>query len=124
MLAVMCYSSFSALRKSLAETVWSSSAQNVSSHKTSLQQSCLARLAIPQGLLAIMALTSYHVQIINRISSGYPLWYWYLTSLALPPTELFQPTWTGRRLFLVAAQGMAIYGLIQAVLFGSFLPPA
>ncbi|KAJ5089597.1 hypothetical protein N7532_008281 [Penicillium argentinense] len=45
--------------------------------------SMLFRLAVPQGLLAVMALTSYHVQIINRISSGYPLWYWWLVSTAM-----------------------------------------
>ncbi|RJE25289.1 hypothetical protein PHISCL_02378 [Aspergillus sclerotialis] len=30
-----------------------------------------------------MAFTSYHVQIINRISSGYPVWYWYIASQLL-----------------------------------------
>ena len=84
----------------------------------------LIRLAVPQGLLAIMAFTSYHVQIINRISSGYPLWYWYLVCLVLGrvrnPSGAAKPS----RWFAIAVQGMIIYGLIQAVLFGSFLPPA
>jgi phosphatidylinositol glycan class V len=61
-----------------------------------------------------MAATSYHVQIINRISSGYPVWYWYLASFA----------WSDRRMFAVVLRGAVIYGLVQAVLFGSFLPPA
>lgn len=86
--------------------------------------SLLIRLAVPQGLLAVMAFTSYHVQIVNRISSGYPLWYWYLVCLVVsrvtkPPAKA-KPT----RLFAIAVHGMVIYGLIQAVLFGSFLPPA
>ncbi|KAL1965050.1 hypothetical protein VTN77DRAFT_6110 [Rasamsonia byssochlamydoides] len=124
MLAVLCQSAFSALQKPLAEQIYLSSARDASSQKTRLRQSCLARLAITQGLLAIMALTSYHVQIINRISSGYPLWYWYLASLALDKTKPSQPTPAGRHLFSAATQGMVIYGLVQAVLFGSFLPPA
>ncbi|KAL8734793.1 MAG: hypothetical protein Q9181_003037 [Wetmoreana brouardii] len=37
-------------------------------------------LAIPQLILAILALTTYHVQVITRLSSGYPLWYWWLAS--------------------------------------------
>lgn len=123
MLALLCQSALSALQKPLAEQIYLSFAPEASSQKTSLRQSCLTRLAIPQGLLAITALTSYHVQIINRISSGYPVWYWYLASLALDNTKFSQPT-TGGRLFSAATQGMAMYGLIQAVLFGSFLPPA
>lgn len=35
----------------------------------------LPRLALPQIVLVGMAATGFHVQIINRISSGYPLWY-------------------------------------------------
>nr|OQO23223.1 hypothetical protein B0A51_10408 [Rachicladosporium sp. CCFEE 5018] len=35
----------------------------------------MRRLALPQLLLAVLALSSSHVQIVNRISSGYPLWY-------------------------------------------------
>ncbi|KAK0247491.1 ER membrane glycoprotein subunit of the GPI transamidase complex-like protein [Friedmanniomyces endolithicus] len=36
---------------------------------------CLQRLALPQLVLVGLAATSFHVQIINRISSGYPVWY-------------------------------------------------
>lgn len=35
----------------------------------------ISRLALPQIVLAVMAATSFHIQIINRISSGYPVWY-------------------------------------------------
>ncbi|PGH08492.1 hypothetical protein AJ79_05981 [Helicocarpus griseus UAMH5409] len=42
------------------------------------RRACLYRLAIPQAVLAALALTNFHVQIINRLSSGYPLWYWYI----------------------------------------------
>ena len=81
----------------------------------------LFRLAVTQGLLALMALTSYHVQIINRISSGYPLWYWFLVSSAM---DSLQDPREKSRTLSIAAQSMMAYALIQGVLYGSFLPPA
>ena len=38
------------------------------------------RFAVPQLVLALLAVMSYHVHIVTRISSGYPLWYWWLAS--------------------------------------------
>jgi phosphatidylinositol glycan class V len=81
----------------------------------------LTRLAVPQGLLAVMAFTSYHVQIINRISSGYPLWYWFLVTSAVD-TASSSPKLS--RTLVIAVYSMVAYAMIQAVLFGSFLPPA
>jgi GPI mannosyltransferase 2 len=106
-LATMLYSSFVVLTG------------RPNNHVLSSTHSTLARLAIAQGILALMALTTLHVQIINRIASGYPVWYWFLSAAAL---EHSKPS--GSRMFAVAVQGMAMYALIQAVLFGSFLPPA
>ncbi|KAJ5280881.1 GPI mannosyltransferase 2 [Penicillium angulare] len=83
--------------------------------------SMLCRLAVTQGLLAVLALTSYHIQIVNRICSGYPLWYWYLVSIGL---EGLQDPRKNHRSLALAAQAMAAYALIQGVLYGSFLPPA
>ena len=80
-------------------------------------------LAVPQLMLAILALTTYHVQIVTRLSSGYPIWYWWLASLIMRDKKvvLFDREWN-------MAEGvirwMVIYGLIQAGLFASFLPPA
>ncbi|KAF5024808.1 hypothetical protein F66182_3124 [Fusarium sp. NRRL 66182] len=37
-------------------------------------------LAAVQTLLAVLAITNYHVQIISRLSSGYPVWYWWVAS--------------------------------------------
>lgn len=73
-----------------------------------------------------MAFTSYHVQIINRISSGYPVWYWYLAAWGIEHFAVSRSGPSGKRgsLFPIAAQSMVAYGLVQAVLFGSFLPPA
>ncbi|KAL4908206.1 hypothetical protein BDW74DRAFT_98309 [Aspergillus multicolor] len=86
--------------------------------------SLITQLAIVQLILAAMALTSYHVQIINRISSGYPLWYWYIAWQALGGSDLSLPMIKYSSQSMVIVQAMVIYGLIQGVLFGSFLPPA
>ncbi|EAS36187.3 GPI mannosyltransferase 2 [Coccidioides immitis RS] len=88
-----------------------------------LTQACLARLALPQATLALLALTSYHVQIINRIASGYPLWYWWLASSLLREGK---PGFRGSRFTKPGHVlcGMVLYGVIQASLFASFLPPA
>ena len=75
----------------------------------------IRRIALPQAVLAILAVTSYHVQIITRISSGYPLWYWWL-AWSLMVGEQKMP------LYLI--RWMIIYGIVQAALFASFLPPA
>ncbi|KAL4990604.1 GPI mannosyltransferase 2 [Aspergillus falconensis] len=84
----------------------------------------LIQLAIAQLVLAAMASTSYHVQIINRISSGYPLWYWYLAKQALETPDRSSPAARYSSQFMVILQAMVIYALVQSVLFGSFLPPA
>lgn len=115
-LAILCKSSLWALQA--PSTLRSASGETSSSLSPG---SMLVRLAVPQGLLAVMALTSYHVQIINRISSGYPVWYWWLVSTAM---DTFQDRRKHRHTLSVAAQAMVAYALIQGVLFGSFLPPA
>jgi len=68
-------------------------------------------------------LTSYHVQIITRLSSGYPVWYWWLACLTLEDEKihLFGRTWHSSR---IVSSWMIGYALIQAGLFASFLPPA
>ncbi|KAJ5149647.1 GPI mannosyltransferase 2 [Penicillium atrosanguineum] len=116
-LVILCQSSLWALK---APSTLRSGSGNQSPSPVS-PGSMLFRLAVPQGLLAVMALTSYHVQIVNRISSGYPVWYWYLVSSAM---DSFQDHRKGRRGLVNAAQTMVAYALIQGVLFGSFLPPA
>jgi phosphatidylinositol glycan class V len=81
-----------------------------SSRLLSLVQSAAAA----QILLAVLAATSYHVQIITRISSGYPLWYWQVAEWLVRGEK------TGNRIVMF----MVIYASIQGVLFASFLPPA
>ena len=80
-------------------------------------------LAVPQIVLALLALTTYHVQIITRLSSAYPIWYWWLASLVANRgrVRLFG---RGRSAASILIQWMVIYGMIQTGLFASFLPPA
>lgn len=81
------------------------------------------KLLLPQLVLAVLALTSYHVQIITRLSSGYPVWYWWLACLTLDDEKMriFGSSWRSAR---IVSSWMIGYALIQAGLFASFLPPA
>lgn len=80
-------------------------------------------IAIPQLILSGLALTNYHVQIITRLSSGYPVWYLWLTSIILEDRKL---NLVGRkwRLGRGLIRWIVLYALIQGGLFASFLPPA
>ncbi|KAK3901877.1 glycosyltransferase [Staphylotrichum tortipilum] len=70
--------------------------------------------AATQVLLAVLAFTSYHVQIITRLSSAYPLWYWWVAALLARGDKM------GGR----AVVFMVVYACVQGALFTSFLPPA
>jgi phosphatidylinositol glycan class V len=78
----------------------------------------LFRLALPQLTLALLALTSFHVQIITRISSGYPLWYLVLAR------DISEGNVQETRMAKWTVRWMVMYAIIQGVLFASFLPPA
>ncbi|KAJ9215279.1 CAZyme family GT76 [Paecilomyces variotii] len=120
MLAILMLSSVWSF-KTFARATEKGVANGGNGHKESIKQKVLLRLAIPQALLAVAALTSYHVQIINRISSGYPLWYWYIVAHVL---EAYRSPKSGSHKYTAIVRGMVVYALTQAVLFGSFLPPA
>ncbi|KAF3904287.1 hypothetical protein AA313_de0209179 [Arthrobotrys entomopaga] len=87
----------------------------------------LFRLALPQLVLAILAITNYHVQIITRLSSGLPIWYLVmaaaLTERSNEKSKNFvsEKSLTWSRPMLRFFLG---YQVIQAVLYGGFLPPA
>lgn len=95
----------------------------------------LRSLAVPQFLLAVLALTSYHVQIITRLSSGYYIWYIWLAAF-LTQTSNFvstdyshgkkKPNATEFGLFspMEVIRYMVLYAAVQAGLYSSFLPPA
>ena len=80
-------------------------------------------VAIPQLALAILTLLSFHVQIINRISSGYPLWYVFVAESILNQKTI---ALAGRRIKFgkMLFTGTVMYSITQAGLFASFLPPA
>ena len=85
----------------------------------------LIRLAMPQVILALAAFTSYHVQIINRLSSGYPLWYvWLASVMAIPREQSIDKRMGSHRAGQFTVRAIAIYAIVQGGLFASFLPPA
>lgn len=88
-----------------------------------INQGIARRLATPQILIAALALTSHHVQIITRLSSGYPVWYWWLASCIL---EDRKTSFMGRKwsTAFIISRWMVIYAIVQGGLFASFLPPA
>ena len=106
--------------------------------------SCIRCFALPQAVLALLTLTNFHVQIINRLSSGYPVWYIVL-AMAITSTKASTAACnaivTGElksklRVDSLTAQlrrrgvqksifcGMITYALVQCGLYASFMPPA
>jgi phosphatidylinositol glycan class V len=83
----------------------------------------LPQLALPQLALGIAAATSFHVQIVNRLSSGYPIWY-------LSVAEWMTAGKTSKGIDDTSAttqaivRGMVLYSIVQGVLYAGFLPPA
>ncbi|CCG81249.1 Putative uncharacterized protein [Taphrina deformans PYCC 5710] len=73
-------------------------------------------LSVQQGLLTFITFTSAHAQIITRMSSAFPRIYLYLAQMLLQDER--RGIWSHVVVFFV------LYGMIQAVLFGAFLPPA
>ena len=80
-------------------------------------------VALPQVVLAILAFTTYHVQIVTRLSSGYPVWYWWLASLMM---RGHKSSVIGRNISTanLIVRWMVLYAVIQGGLFATFLPPA
>ncbi|KAF2739612.1 GPI mannosyltransferase 2 [Polyplosphaeria fusca] len=81
------------------------------------------QLALPQLVLAMMAMTSFHVQIINRLSSGYPMWYMVIAGCILDPTMMTNAK-SSQRLSQQVVRGTVVYSVLQGILYASFLPPA
>ncbi|KAF2434450.1 hypothetical protein EJ08DRAFT_466941 [Tothia fuscella] len=95
------------------------------------QNAMLFRLALPQLLLVALALTTFHVQIITRLSSGYPLWCLiFARDIVNGPIAVQAPSkkkWWHLDAYQIAnwtVRWMVMYALIQGALFASFLPPA
>jgi hypothetical protein len=77
--------------------------------------------AAPQAFVAVYILTAGHVQIINRLSSGYPVWYWWIAGLLDKSSKTEACGWDAPKWI---TRWMVMYALIQAALYSSFLPPA
>ena len=88
----------------------------------------MGRLALPQMVLAALALTSFHVQIVNRISSGYPVWY-ILLAIGMHIEAGTGKVRGGVIGFLKRygewlVRSSVIYAIVQGGLYASFMPPA
>ena len=81
------------------------------------------RFSLPQAVLAVSALAIYHVQIITRLSSAYPIWYWWLASTMVENNKRKVIT-KGFSTPMVVSRWMVTSAIIQGGLFASFLPPA
>lgn len=92
----------------------------------------LLPLALVQAVLALLAVTNYHIQIITRLASGYPVWYIFIGLAIQSGSGNDQDMTNGniKRLLSLPVSSrtvvgwMVFYGVIQAALFASFLPPA
>lgn len=89
----------------------------------------MARFALPQLILTVLATTSFHVQIINRVSSGYPVWYIWVAvalhqdgELNLASTSKVMKMLGEKSEWIV--RGMVVYAVVQGGLYASFMPPA
>lgn len=80
----------------------------------------VASMAAAQLLLAALAITTYHVQIITRIASGYAVWYWWVAGSLLDNGADGKRRDVGGKVVIFSV----MYAMIQGVLFASFLPPA
>lgn len=79
-------------------------------------QMLIRSLAASQAILALINFTTSHVQIVTRLASGYPVWYWWIASSLCDDKRKSRGQ--------AAVIFMIMYAGIQAVLYASFLPPA
>ncbi|KAE8132409.1 GPI mannosyltransferase 2 [Aspergillus pseudotamarii] len=97
----------------------------------------LRSLAAPQITLALLTFLKHHVQIITRMSSGYPVWYFWLAHALVEGHSLASSekvdVCRGKKETQIMNQYryarmtvfyMVVYALVQGALFASFLPPA
>ena len=88
-------------------------------------QILLRKLSMPAAVSGVLALTTYHVQVLTRLSSGYPIWYWWLAWEILATQKQDQmKDKLKSNMGVWVVRWMIMYGIIQAGLFASFLPPA
>ncbi|KAE8150721.1 GPI mannosyltransferase 2 [Aspergillus avenaceus] len=93
--------------------------------QTHLTGRLLRSLAAPQITLAVLTFLNHHVQVITRMSSGYPMWYMWVAFLLVEgrvDQQVESPKQYSYARMTVAY--MVVYAIVQGVLFASFLPPA
>jgi len=130
MLTIMMISSLWAMQIRDGSNMASGLLKPATGLRECIERRLLRSLAAPQLMLAILALTSYHVQIITRISSGYCIWYFWLANSLIVSTEAspkprvdkMNSRKLGRSTESVIY--IVVYAAAQAGLFSSFLPPA
>ncbi|ORY13076.1 GPI mannosyltransferase 2 [Clohesyomyces aquaticus] len=83
----------------------------------------LPQLALPQLALAVLAATNFHVQIVSRLASGYPIWYLVVAKWAIDRRSSQGPA-KQEVLSQWVIRWMIMYSVIQGILFANFLPPA
>lgn len=102
----------------------------------------IRRFALPQVVLALLTFANFHVQIINRIATGYPIWYmviaiaityfqqdkmftpWTSSKVPSDRADKAARTFAGARAQQWIVRSMVMYAIIQGGLYASFLPPA
>ncbi|KAM3416990.1 GPI mannosyltransferase 2 [Cercospora zeina] len=132
MLAVLVSTGYAALREgeldSFITPATTAQDDHVPSPDGHRSRHMMSRFALPQLLLAVLALTSFHVQIINRISSGYPVWYIMLASIIQESNGIVAVHGSTARLVRRHARSLVrlsvMYAIVQGGLFASFMPPA
>ncbi|KAF2178327.1 glycosyltransferase family 76 protein [Zopfia rhizophila CBS 207.26] len=128
MLWLLFYSSATVLcdlfRQQATEPLATPQDSSAKQFRTSEARCCrFPQLALPQIVLAVTAATNFHVQIINRLSSGYPIWYLVIAKW-LTNRETLQRQGKRQTLLQSIIRWMVLYALIQGILFANFLPPA
>ncbi|KAF9635536.1 GPI mannosyltransferase 2-like protein [Lasiodiplodia theobromae] len=117
----------SALRVIRRFSVRSGTAELLSTEQVSLRTETphlLVAFGIPQLALAMLAATNFHVQIVNRISSGYPIWYLGIASGMDYVSDPLKIAFASKHTCKSIVRLMMIYAIVQGALFASFLPPA
>ncbi|CBX94368.1 similar to GPI mannosyltransferase 2 [Plenodomus lingam JN3] len=127
MLWLLIQSSVNILHTSFEQQPLRTRGSTVNCDPTRMDSACavvtVPELALPQLVLAIAAVTSFHVQIVNRIASGYPIWYITIAEM-LTHGRRVTPN---QKTFLKGqgvVRGMIMYTLVQGMLYANFLPPA
>ncbi|RAL17107.1 DUF409 domain protein [Aspergillus homomorphus CBS 101889] len=119
MLAILMASGSQALRGDFRKVA----GEMRDSPQARLTDRLLRSLAVPQVVLAVLTFFNHHVQVITRMSSGYPVWYLWLACLLLQARSSKEDGGRNRKANLTVNY-MVVYALVQGVLFASFLPPA